>query len=179
MPSISRIKSEVLSDRVTVPAMADLVFGLLPNSKRDDDYSEGLTNCALMAEFALLRWGGWTGQDYTMAVREQKYIELKRGATTFGVKRRDALLIELPGHNIAVFRDTKSGKWAGLHAWDGKFYLFPALNQLAIDHNTWNETEASMVKWIFSVMDKWGGLDDVNVPIKVRERPRRHGCLIS
>lgn len=159
MPRFTEIKAEVLNPRLNPNQALELVYGVCQNQDNNGDIRQ-LTNCALMAEFSLRYWGGWSRQEYQRAVLAQNPLVLSKATSAIPKPflNEDSLLVELPGHNIALFRDSATNRWSGVHAWDGKFHLFTQLNASRFDYNAWNMTSSEIVTWIRNVGEVWGAV---------------------
>jgi hypothetical protein len=171
MPRFTEIKAEVLNPQLLPYQALELVYGECPNQDNNGDIGQ-LTNCALMAEFSLRRWGGWSRQEFQRAVMAQNPLTLSRTANAIPKPfvNEDSLLVELPGHNIALFRDEATKLWSGVHSWDSKFHLFAQLNTPRHDYNAWNMTSSDIVAWLRYVGEAWGGMSTVADKIQMRPR---------
>lgn len=102
MHQIAEIKAGALNPALHGTKAVELVFGVCRNHDSDDTVDQ-LTNCAMMAEFALRYWGEWTQQEYRNAVLAQNPVTLAAAdnALPGAVAAEACLLVELPGHKTS------------------------------------------------------------------------------
>lgn len=146
MPKLNAIKTEVLCTENEGQALK-LVKSYMGERMAGLKLVE-LTNCSLMAEFALMHWCKWTKNQVKNSLTAPNPVELLATHATLPLVA-DSMYVELPGHNIAIFQDGQSKLWAGVNAWDGEFHLFPNFNDHSKDYSIWNVSERELIHWIF------------------------------
>ncbi|HEY4366773.1 MAG TPA: hypothetical protein VGN07_06020 [Steroidobacteraceae bacterium] len=118
-----------------------LVKSVLPNMTEVIDSSAfgeaGVRNCSIAAQF-IITYFTRGKVDYSKLVNSATQLNETAKAVDFDLKgylKKDpqALLCEFGGHNIAILRE---GNLYGLYqAWDGKYHVFPRLNEDGESHN--------------------------------------------